>query len=391
MAKLTRRQLLLTGLGVGVVVSGIDELRRRRALHAEQATLTDLLLGNQEYVDAAVNTAIAGDTEATAATNRILANLKLKPPSEPYNREVSKTLIQCSRLATEQYLTGKFDLSFDGSIQALPSYDDRLQNYEQVAVIKGPEEIGATNTVAVSPELTVGDMAIALDDPLHESANQVKDLVRQLAGQTVAIQWSFPVYWGFVLTSPRHHILVLRGTQRTYEWLQTVRAQQVTKRKVSEFDFAGAIHHGFANIYAKLSQATLAALESLTPDRPLFVSGHSLGAPLSTLAALDIAQRVPALADQLRLYTYAGPRVGNPEFAEAHSQLIPNSYRIANLADLVPLLPPVKISDSVYVHLGEPWGFTASTGDIGSQHYVSAYRAAIDAEQEKVVGEADAT
>ncbi len=382
MAKLTRRQLLLAGLGAGSVISGVDEFRRRRALQAQQATLTDLLLGNRQYVEAAVNNAIEGDTEATAEVERILANLELTPPNVPYDREVSKTLIQCSRLATEQYLTGKFDLSFDGSIQSLPTYGDRLQDYEQVGSIEGPEEVTVSDAVEVSPELAIGDTTIELGDPLRSGANEVKDLVRQLAGQTVSIQWSSPVYWGFVLTSPSHHILILRGTQRGYEWMQTVRAEQVTNRQVPEFEFTGAIHHGFAGLYAKLSQATIQAVEALEPDRPLYVSGHSLGAPLSTLAALDIAQRVPALKDQVRLYTYAGPRVGNPEFATAHSQLVPNSYRIANLADLVPLLPPTKIRKSIYVHLGEEWAFTASTGDIGSQHYVSAYRAAVDAEQE---------
>jgi triacylglycerol lipase len=86
----------------------------------------------------------------------------------------------------------------------------------------------------------------------------------------------------------------------------------------------------------------LAAARQLDPAKPLFVSGHSLGSPLATLAALDIAQNVPALQDQVRLYTYADPKLGNTEFAEAHSRLVPNNYRVVNLADPVTLLPPPK-------------------------------------------------
>jgi predicted lipase len=375
MAKLTRRQLLLAGLGIGGVLSGLHELYQRRTRYTQQAKLTETLLRSPQYVDAAVTNAIEGDAESTAEVERILSTLDLQSPTQPYDREMSKTLIQCSRLATEQYLTGKFNLRFDGALQALPTYSDRLADYTQVTSIKGPETVNTEQKVELDRN--------ALNDPLLEGASQIEDLVRNLAGQSAVIQWSYPVYWGFVLTSPRHHILVLRGTQRNYEWFQTVRARQVISQKVPEFDFPGAIHTGFANIYAELSKTLLAAARQLDPTKPLFVSGHSLGAPLATLAALDIAQNVPALQEQLRLYTYAGPKLGNPEFAEAHSRLVPNNYRVVNLADPVTLLPPTKTEDLVYVHLGEEWAFTTYTGDFGPSHFISAYRAAVDAEMEQ--------
>lgn len=374
MHKISRRQILLTGLGLGGVISGLHELYRRRTLYTQQASLTEALFRTPKYVDAAVTEAIEGDKEASAEVEQILSTLELQAPAIPYDRAMSKTLIQCSRLATEQYLTGKFNLQFDGTISALPTYSNRLSDYTQVASIRGPEAVNAEVTLQLDNR--------ALNDPLLRGANQVQRLVRELAGQSVVLQWSHPVYWGFVLTGPRNHILVLRGTQRDYEWLQTVRANQVTSREVPQFDFPGVIHDGFATIYAELSKAVIAATQQLDPGKPLFISGHSLGSPLATLAALDIAQNVPALKDRLRLYTYAGPKLGNPEFAEAHSRLIPNSYRIVNLADPVILLPPTKLEDLVYVHLGQEWAFTTSTGDIGPSHFVSAYRAAIDAEQE---------
>jgi triacylglycerol lipase len=366
--------MLLAALGVGVAFSGVDELRRRRALYAQQTALSDLLLGSPKYVEAAVNTAIEGDKEASAETERILTTLDLQTPTVPYDREMSKTLIQCSRLATEQYLTGKFDLKFDGSIQSLPTYSDRLKGYTQATSIKGPEEVGAQETIELDQSQP--------NAPLLDNVNRVKGFARGLASQTAVVKWSYPVYWGFLLSHPSHHILVLRGTQRSYEWLQTVRASQVTAQDVSAFSFQGAIHKGFATIYDQLSKSIITAVQALDPALPLFVSGHSLGAPLAALAALDIAQRVPTFKDQLRLYTYASPKLGNPKFAEAHSRLIPNSYRIANLADSVTLLPPTSAGGFTYVHLGELWAFINSTGDIGPSHFVSGYRAAIDAKQE---------
>lgn len=382
MANLTRRQLLLTGLSLGVVLSGVHEWLRRRAFNAQQASLTDLFLGSPRYVNAAVDSALSGDQQAKAQVEQILSSLNLMPPNQPYDREMSKTLIQCSRLATEQYLTGKYNRQFDGTIQLLPTFSDRLETYSQVASIQGPEEVKGTYTVDVDQSLMIGNTSL-IDDPLMGRMKQIKDLVQRLAGQTMTIQWSFPVYWGFVLTGPSNHILVLRGTQRGYEWMQTVRAAQVTPQEVPELDFTGGIHRGFANLYSSLSKRIIEAVKNLDPSLPLFVSGHSLGAPLATLAALDIAQKVPALKEQLRLYTYASPSLGSPEFAKAFTQLVPNSYRISNKADTVPLLPPITIENWVYVPIGENWVFTTYLGEIGSHHYVSTYRAAIEQELEQ--------
>lgn len=379
MPEWSRRRLLLAGLGLGSIATGLSEFQRRRSLRATQTLLTDQFLNTPQAVERAVTTAIDGDLEATAEVERIRAELRLQPPTVAYDRSLSKTLILASRLATEQYLTGKFDLRFDGSIGALPSHDARFAGYTQVASIKGPETVNAEKRIRVDGQ--------PMRDPLLPGADRIRDRIQELAGEAVVLQWSYPVYWGFVLTAADHHLLVLRGTQRGYEWLQTINARQVDTADMPQFDFPGAIHRGFASIYARLTRPVIEAARKLDPSRPLFLSGHSLGAPLATLAALDIARRIPAFADRLRLYTYAAPRLGNPTFAEAFSERIPNTYRIVNLADLVPQLPPTRTNQIVYVHLGQPWAFTTSLGDIGPNHFISAYRQAVDAEREQPLPE----
>ncbi len=379
MADWSRRRVLMAGLGIGCVASGLGESLRRRRLLSRQASLTEQFLNTPQAVERAVSNAIEGDRETTAEVESILAELELAPPTVPYDRSHSKTLILASRLATEQYLTGKFDLRFDGSIRGLPSFDQRFAGYTQVASIRGPETVNAEKRISTD--------GTPLRDPLLSGADFLRERIQGLAGRAVVLRWSYPVYWGFVLTGPGHHLLVLRGTQRGYEWLQTINARQVVTSEVPEFAFPGAIHQGFARIYAGLSKAVIQAARQLDPAKPLLLSGHSLGSPLATLAALDIAERIPALAPNLRLYTYAGPRLGDPGFAEAFSRRIPNSYRVVNLADLVPQLPPTKTKQIVYVHLGQPWAFTTSLGDIGPNHFISAYRQAIDAERERPLGD----
>ncbi|CAK6688848.1 lipase family protein [Synechococcus sp. BA-124 BA4] len=377
MSKLTRRQVLVAGLGVGGLLSGMHEAMRRHALEVEQQGLTEAFLDNPKYVQSAVNQAIEGDLESSAEIEKILASLTIQSPDAPYDRAISKILIQCSRLATEQYLTGKFDLRFQGSITGLPSHSPRLDQYIQVASIKGPETVTATRAIDVDGNL--------LNDPLVAGTARLKNLVQHLAGQAMVIKWSYPVFWGFVLRGDTHNILILRGTQRANEWLETLRANQVRSEAVPRFDFKGAIHYGFATIYSELSKPIIAAAQRLDPSRPLFVSGHSLGSPLAMLAALDIAQKLPALRDNVRLYSYAGPRLGDPEFVEHYSRLLPNTYRVVNLGDLVPSLPPTRTNSLTYVHAGEQWVFPPMSSDIGPNHFISAYRNAVEAEQEQLL------
>jgi predicted lipase len=375
--KLTRRQLLLGGLSAGVAATGIHEFIRLRRAYARQATLTDLALRSPRYIEESLNNAFTADVRAAESIQEIQSSVNLTPPTMPYERDISKILIQCSRLSTEQYLTGKFDPNYDGSITTLPSWSDRLSEFTQVASIKGPDQAEVTTQLDVS-----GTNILQYTDPLQEDVEQIQNTVQKLAGRTVKLSWSSPVYWGFMLASERGNILVYRGTQRGNEWLQTVRASQITNSQQDAFEFRGKVHHGFAKIYSDLAAPTREAARTLDTSVPLYISGHSLGSPLATLAAMDIALQIPALTDQLRLYSYAGPRVGNPDFADAYSALVPNSYRIVNLADPTPLLPPNSAGGATYVHVGELWGFVSEAGDIGSHHYVSTYRAAVEKEVE---------
>lgn len=80
------------------------------------------------------------------------------------------------------------------------------------------------------------------------------------------------------------------------------------------------------------------------PDAPpppitrLYVTGHSLGAALAQLCALDVKLDL-GLAD-VRLMTYGSPRVGDAAFAALlAAQLRDHSWRFTHNRDIVPSLP----------------------------------------------------
>lgn len=256
----------------------------------------------------------------------------------PYNRETSKLLTQCLKLAVEQY--GKKDPKYDGSI--VPP-----DGYSQTASFKIPE-IDNSNKLQLQP-------------PVNDSRE---------------------VYFGFALTSKTHNIITLRGSQSTYEWITNVSAFQ------DDYDSSdhqrGKVHLGFKFIYDKLSQQIRNAAKEFDTLKPCYVTGHSLGGVLAVLAATDIALHINGLKDQVQMYSYGGPRIGDPVFASFYNELIPNSYRVVNLADMIPVLPPTKFLEYTYQHVGQEWSYLWQTGDIGKNHYlVSNYLPAVNSEVEK--------
>jgi triacylglycerol lipase len=83
------------------------------------------------------------------------------------------------------------------------------------------------------------------------------------------------------------------------------------------------------------------------PDKPieLWITGHSLGAALSTLFALDVALCRPAI--KASHVNFASPRVGNAAFVEFYQQQpaeqaeATRTLRVQNVLDVVPELPPM--------------------------------------------------
>ena len=126
------------------------------------------------------------------------------------------------------------------------------------------------------------------------------------------------------------------------------------------------------------------------------VAGHSLGAALATICALHASILCDSHEAQcpVSLYTFASPRVGNPQFARTCNKRL-NAFRIANSEDVVPGIPPATlkvigdempqgrhvesvrkalavvtggVSGNVFEHVGLPICFTAQLGEISSNH-----------------------
>ena len=119
------------------------------------------------------------------------------------------------------------------------------------------------------------------------------------------------------------HVLSFRGTEVTEP--SDVLADLKAGKNVEPI--GGKIHVGFKGEINKLWPAIE---KSITKIDKLYVTGHSLGAAMATIAAGRIQSKVTALI------TFGSPRVGNKEYVNC---LTFTHYRVQNNCDDVTKVP----------------------------------------------------
>lgn len=158
-------------------------------------------------------------------------------------------------------------------------------------------------------------------------------------------------------------------TKSDFEWLidATIPQVPVPLAWYGKGGFALArVHVGILAILCMLAEQIIAAGEQFDPSLPCLVTGHSLGGALSVLASPLIW--ILTKNKSIRMYSFASPRVANAAFAASYNELVPESYRVVNLADAAPILPPARVFSWEYAHVGEQWSFLNQSGDVGGNH-----------------------
>ena len=120
-------------------------------------------------------------------------------------------------------------------------------------------------------------------------------------------------------------------------------------------DFAAAgvgarFHRGFlealAMVWEPLQAAVSQALQA--KERPLWVTGHSLGGALALLAAWRLQRNFLAVHE---IVTFGAPMIGNEAAAKAFEQEFAGKiFRYIDLEDVVPHLPSVSLVANAYTH-----------------------------------------
>ncbi len=364
MTQFTRRKVLLTGLAAGTASAIAAQQHSTQAAEplAAPAKSNGEPQGSYALFD------YEGDPN-----NPPKVEDGLVQPPLPYDRAQSKLLIQCCDIAYEQFFTGIANPAYDGSIKSLKSYMPLLDGYTQVASFKAQDDLlGISLQGTVIPEIL---RQLPLDEIERRLPQEIRDRLPR-ALQRVANPRM--VFLGFALTSKQGSIIVFRGSQTSDDWITNLQVRQTDYVRAGAP--AGRVHRGFLSFYSNVQAQVQAATKLLNPAAPCYLTGHSLGGALATFATSDLA--LSNLKPQLRLYTYASPRVGNLAFAKFLSGAVPNMYRIFNLADSVPEVPPSKTRNTAFHHVGQNWSFLHYTGDVAPNHFTSVYRGAIAKQME---------
>eukprot|EP00898_Chlorokybus_atmophyticus_P005033 jgi/Chlat1/5530/Chrsp369S05344 len=101
------------------------------------------------------------------------------------------------------------------------------------------------------------------------------------------------------------------------------------------------VHSGFYYAWQRLAEQVFNCVyEQLEQNqRPILVTGHSLGAAEATLCAYDLRRIMQLQPSELFVYTFGSPRVGNPAFVRSYDKLVTWSFRIAHARDEVTYVP----------------------------------------------------
>lgn len=271
-----------------------------------------------------------------------------------YQPQMAALLGAMSVLAYDQYSKGLLDPNYDGTVD-LSGYP-----YRQTASFKAPE-LGMQrdqlplSTAEMSPE----EITEHISDP--ENRERLAIGIKR-------------VYIGFAAEATDgsgNGIIALRGTSNPYEWVSDALIIQVPTPTLffSEKMKGTKVHLGFLLLYLFLEEQIKAAVRKWSNPKVCYVTGHSLGGALAVLGALHTGAHV--LPGKAQMYNFAGPRVGDSAFASGYNQIVPGSYRVVNLSDVVPIIPPIKIMGYSYQHVGASdaeWSFLNQTGDLVENH-----------------------
>ncbi len=151
---------------------------------------------------------------------------------------------------------------------------------------------------------------------------------------------------GIVIKHEDFAVAAFRGTDEIGDWLDNLNG-------VSQSGPFGDVHTGFYKALMDIWPQMKTAIRSFRrtsnglTDRPLWLTGHSLGGALATLA---VATLIEADETFYGAYTFGSPRVGDRDFArnfniEAKGKV----FRFQNNADIVSRVPARIMG---YSHVG---------------------------------------
>ncbi len=134
---------------------------------------------------------------------------------------------------------------------------------------------------------------------------------------------------GFVAHSEKSTLIAFRGTESLGDWLTNINLLKTSD------DRYGGVHRGFHSAYQSVHQEILAQLLVRDAEVKVWVTGHSLGGALASIAAAELQSTRPITG----CYTFGQPRIGDDAFRKYVKTNLTH-FRFVNDDDIVTRIPP---------------------------------------------------
>lgn len=140
-----------------------------------------------------------------------------------------------------------------------------------------------------------------------------------------------------LVTNNLYLVLAFRGTET--DSLRDIKASSSATTQQCANNSKGLVHSGFIKAFNHIRRDIEIELKRHI-NKPLFITGHSLGGALATVATKYLQYESGIAA----CYTFGSPRVGNDYWINGIKTPI---HRVVNAADCVTLLPQGDVTISV--------------------------------------------
>jgi predicted lipase len=135
-----------------------------------------------------------------------------------------------------------------------------------------------------------------------------------------------------------------RGSTNIQNWIDNIQFRQIYPYNNTSI----GVEKGFYKAYQNIKPDVFETLDRLTQKystKKLLLTGHSLGAAITTLMAYDVMNMY-----DLFFFTFGSPRVGNTYFVQQFNMgsSYESMYRVTHYYDIVPHLPQEALG---YLHI----------------------------------------